>query len=191
MIQTETSILLYKKKYANTLLKHFGLRDCKSVATSLSLNEKQTEVDGSEMANEYLYRKIVRSLLYLTTTRPYIMFTASLLARFRHNPTKKHMGIAKMMLRYTQGTLKYEITYKKGKEAMIIGYYGNDWVRSEDDMKNSYGYAFSLGSGVFSWASIKSSLKCSVFLVKYCVCVPPAQFSFILHYLVMGYCYWD
>ena len=74
---------------------------------------------------------------------------------------------------------------------MIIGYYGNNWVGSEDDVKNTYGYAFSLGSGMFFWASIKSSLKCLAFLVKYYVCVPPTQFSFRLHSLVMASCCWD
>ena len=115
MIQTETSIFLYKKKYAKSLLEHFGLRDCKSIATPFSLNEKQIEVDGSEMVDEYLYRKIVGNLLYLIATRPDIMFAASLLAKFMHNPTKKHMGTTKRVLRYIQGTLEYKITYEKGK----------------------------------------------------------------------------
>ncbi|KAI5350820.1 hypothetical protein L3X38_003711 [Prunus dulcis] len=43
---------------------------------------------------------MVGSLLYLTATRPDIMFAASLLARFMHCPTKKHYGTAKRVLRY-------------------------------------------------------------------------------------------
>ncbi|VVA41046.1 PREDICTED: Retrovirus-related Pol poly from transposon, partial [Prunus dulcis] len=54
--------------------------------------------DGSEMADESEYRQIVGSLLYLTATRPDIMFASSLLARFMHNPTRKHMGTAKRVL---------------------------------------------------------------------------------------------
>ncbi|BBG96386.1 transposable element gene [Prunus dulcis] len=85
------------------------------------------------------------------------MFAASLLARFMHNPTKKHMGTAKRVLRYVQGTINYGIAYDKGKGAVLIGYCDSDWSGSEDDMRSTSGYAFNLGSGAFSWASIKQS----------------------------------
>ncbi|CAL2255689.1 unnamed protein product [Prunus armeniaca] len=85
------------------------------------------------------------------------MFAASLLARYMHGPTRKHMGIAKRVLRYIQGTLDYGIAYEKGKEAMLFGYCDSDWSGPEDDMRSTSGYAFHLGSGVFSWASVKQS----------------------------------
>ncbi|KAM1926132.1 hypothetical protein ACFX13_033339 [Malus domestica] len=80
------------------------------------MNEKLSKVDGSDLADETLYRQMVGSLLYLTSTRPDIMFAASLLARFIHNPTKKHMGTAKRVLRYIQGTVNYGVTYEKENE---------------------------------------------------------------------------
>ncbi|KAM1100065.1 hypothetical protein ACFX15_006344 [Malus domestica] len=157
VIQTDTCIFLHQKKYAKTLLDKFGLKDCKSVATPLAVNENLSKSDGSEQADESLYRQIVGSLLYLTAARPDIMFAASLLARFMHGPTRKHMGTANKVLRYIQGTLDYGITYEKWKEAMLIGYCDSDWSRSEDHMKSTFGYAFNLGLGVFSWASVKQS----------------------------------
>ncbi|BBH04495.1 multidrug resistance-associated protein 9 [Prunus dulcis] len=157
VLQTDSCIFLHQKKYAKTLLDKFGLKDCKSVATPLAVNEKLSKVDGSELADETLYRQMVGSLLYLTATRPDIMFAASLLARFMHNPTKKHMGTAKRVLRYVQGTINYGIAYDKGKGAVLIGYCDSDWSGSEDDMRSTSGYAFNLGSGAFSWASIKQS----------------------------------
>ncbi|BBN69933.1 NAD(P)-binding Rossmann-fold superfamily protein [Prunus dulcis] len=109
------------------------------------------------MADESEYRQIVGSLLYLTATRPDIMFASSLLARFMHNPTRKHMGTAKRVLRYVQGTLEYGVEYKKGKAATLIGYCDSDWAGSEDDRRSTSGYVFTLGSGMFSWASIKQN----------------------------------
>ncbi|CAL2253986.1 unnamed protein product [Prunus armeniaca] len=134
------------KKYAKTLLDKFGLKDCKSVATPLAVNERLSKVDGSDLVDETLYRQMVGSLLYLTATRPEIMFAASLLARFMPNPTKKHMGTAKRVLRYIQGTISYGIAYEKGKGAVLIGYCDNDWSGSEDDMRSTSSYAFNLGS---------------------------------------------
>ena len=157
VIQTESYIFLHQKKYAKTLLDKFGFKDYKSITTPLAVNEKLSKVDGSEQADESLYRQIVGSLLYLTATRPDIMFAASLLARFMHGPTRKHMGTAKRVLRYIQGTLDYGIAYENGKETVLIDHCDSDWSGSEDDMKSTSGYAFNLGSGVFSWASVKQS----------------------------------
>ncbi|KAI5334586.1 hypothetical protein L3X38_024719 [Prunus dulcis] len=129
VIQTESYIFLHKKKYARTLLDKFGFKDCKSVAAPLAVNEKLSKMDGSEQADESVCRQIVGILLYLTATKPDLMFAASLLARFMHGPTIKHMGTAKRILRYIQGTLDYGIAYEKGKEAMVLGYCDSDWSR--------------------------------------------------------------
>ncbi|KAI5337779.1 hypothetical protein L3X38_017050 [Prunus dulcis] len=153
--QTEGSIFIHQKKYALTLLDKFGLKDCKSVSTPLVATDKLKREDGSDPADESLFRKIVGSLLYLTATRPDIMFSACLLARFMHNPSKMHYGAAKRVLRYIQGTIDYGIEYVTGKSALLVGYCDSDWSGSEEDMKSTSGYAFSFGSGAFSWASVK------------------------------------
>ncbi|CAL2253822.1 unnamed protein product [Prunus armeniaca] len=140
--QTEGSIFIHQKKL-------------QPVCTPLVAIDKLQREDGSEAADESLYRKIVGSLLYLTTTRPDIMFSASLLARFMHNPSEKHYGAAKRVLRYIQGTIYYGIEYVAGKSALLIGYCDSDWSGSEDDRKSTSGYAFSFGSGSFAWASVK------------------------------------
>ncbi|CAL2260322.1 unnamed protein product [Prunus armeniaca] len=96
--QAESYIFLHQKKNARTLLDKFGFKDCKAVTSPLAMNEKLSKEDGSEQADERVYRQIVGSLLYLTATRPDIMFAASLLARYMHGPTRKHMGTAKRVL---------------------------------------------------------------------------------------------
>ncbi|CAL9009981.1 unnamed protein product [Prunus brigantina] len=137
IIQSEDYIFIHQKKYASTLLKKFGLQDCKPVGFPLVLADKLRKDDESGAANEVEYRKLVGSLLYLIATRPDIMYAACLLARFMHSPTNKHYGTAKRILRYVQG------------------FCDSDWSGSEEDMKSTSGYAFTFGSGVFSWASVK------------------------------------
>ncbi|CAL8083906.1 unnamed protein product [Prunus armeniaca] len=158
VVQTDKHIFLHQKKYALKVIENFGLKDCKSVVTPLVANERLCKEDGSEAVNESEYRQIVGSLLYLTAARPDIMFSSSLLARFMHNPTRKHMGTAKRVLRYIQGTLDFGIEFIKGKTATLIGYCDSDCVGSEVDRRSTTsGYAFTLGSGRFSWASIKQN----------------------------------
>ncbi|KAM1485555.1 hypothetical protein TB1_036396 [Malus domestica] len=155
VIQKASSIFIHQKKYAETLLEKFGLKGCKPVSTPLIANEKLKKEDGSEPADASLYKSIVGSLLYLTATRLDLMFSASLLSRFMQNPSKIHMGTAKRVLRYVQGTLDYGIKYEMGKSSILIGFCDSDWGGSEDDSRSTSGYAFTFGSGVFSWASVK------------------------------------
>ncbi|CAL8991977.1 unnamed protein product, partial [Prunus brigantina] len=157
VIQTHTSIFIHQRKYVASLLSKFGLSDYKPVSISLVTTEKLSKDDDSGPTNEEQYRKIVGSLLYLTTTRHDVMYAASLLARFMHCPTNKHYGTAKRFLRYVKGTLDYSLEYVKGRNVLLIGYCDSDWGGLVDDSKSTSGYAFSFGSGVFAWASIKQN----------------------------------
>ena len=49
----------------------------------------------------------------------------------------------------------YSIWYESTPESSLLGYTDNDWARSMDNMKSTSGYAFTLGSRIFSWASKK------------------------------------
>ena len=157
ILQTNQGVFIHQSKYAKSLLVKFGLEDCKPVSISLPTGEKLKKVDGSKLADEGLYRKIVGSLLYLTATRPDLMYAASLLSRFMTSPTKKHMGVARRVLRYVQGTLNYGIQYVRNHSATLIGFCDANWAGSEDDSRSTSGYAFSFGSGAFSWASVKQN----------------------------------
>ena len=109
----------------------------------------------STKVNAILYRSLVGKLLYLTATRPDIMYATSLLSRFMHNPSHFHLGAAKRVLRYIQGTMNYGIRFNKKEDAKLVGYCDSDWGGCIDDMKSTSGFVFSLGSGVFSWCSKK------------------------------------
>ncbi|CAL2243101.1 unnamed protein product [Prunus armeniaca] len=157
ILQTDQRVFIHQSKYAKSLLVKFGLEDFKPVSITLPTSERLKKMDGSELADEGLYGKIVGSLLYLTATRPDLMYAASLLTRFMTNPTKKHMGVARRVLRYVQGTLNYGIEYVKDNYAILIGFCDANWAGSEDDSISTSGYAFSFGSGAFSWASVKQN----------------------------------
>ncbi|KAI5348310.1 hypothetical protein L3X38_001197 [Prunus dulcis] len=73
------------------------------------------------------------------------------------NENEYRQIVAKRVLRYIQGTLDFGIEFIKGKSATLIGYCDSDWAGSEDDRRSTSGYAFTLGSGMFSWASIKQN----------------------------------
>ncbi|XP_048326840.1 secreted RxLR effector protein 161-like [Ziziphus jujuba] len=128
---------------------------CKIVATPLDNCQTMKKEDGSPPANSSTFRSLIGSLLYLTTTRPDIMYATSLLSRFMQNPTQVHYGAAKRILRYLQETKDYVIWYRPTSNSQLLGLTDSDWSGSADDMRSTSGYAFTLGSGIFSWASKK------------------------------------
>ncbi|KAL0403778.1 UNVERIFIED_CONTAM: Retrovirus-related Pol polyprotein from transposon RE2 [Sesamum radiatum] len=85
------------------------------------------------------------------------MFATSLSKIHAESPSQVHYGAAKRILRYLQGTKDFGIWYKSTNDAKLVGYTDSDWAGSADDMKSTSGYTFSLGSGIFSWASKKQA----------------------------------
>jgi hypothetical protein len=77
-------------------------------------------------------------------------FAASLLSRFIHSPSHFHFAVAKRLLIYIQGTTSYGIRYCRKFIVKLIGFCDSNWGGCVDDTKSTSGYAFSLGSGVFS-----------------------------------------
>ncbi|GJY10315.1 retrovirus-related pol polyprotein from transposon TNT 1-94 [Tanacetum coccineum] len=149
--QDEGGVFICQEKYVEKILKIFDMSECKPKDTSLLVNKKLMKEDGSSKVDSTLYRSLMRKLLYLTTTRHGIMFAASLLSRFMHNPSQVHMGVGKIILRYLQGTKEFGIKFEKNVSINLYEFYDSDWGRCTDDVKSTYGYIFSLGSGVFSW----------------------------------------
>ena len=110
------------------------MMDWRSVTIPLAANEKFRKHDGEKKVNSSLFRSLFGSFLYLTSTRPGIMFAASLLYRFMYEPSQVHFGVANHVLRYLQGTMNYGIIYKFCGKLNLIGYSDSDWVGSIDDI---------------------------------------------------------
>lgn len=83
------------------------------------------------------------------------MFVVNIVSRFMHSPSRHHLGAAKRILRDIQGTLNYGIRYTPRSKIKLISFTDSDWAGCANDRKSTTGYAFSLGSGVISWASKK------------------------------------
>ena len=153
--QKNDGVFVCQKKYAENILAKFGMQDCKPMTTPLVVNEKLVKDDGEKSVDQTLFRSLIGSLLYLTITRPDIMFAASLLSRFMCNPSQLHFGAAKRVLRYIRGTTNFGLMFNRGAGTILQGYCDSDWAGCHDDMKSTSGYCFTLGSAVFSWGSKK------------------------------------
>ena len=104
-----------------------------------------------------MYGSLIGSLLYLTATRPDILFVVSLLSRFMHSPRDKHLTTAKRVLRYIKGTSKFGIFFPTSAQVTmkLIGYSGSDWGGGVHDSRSTSGYLLCLGRSFFSQSSRK------------------------------------
>ena len=74
--------------------------------TPSAQNEKLVKIDGTKKIDEGLCRSLIGCLVYLTATRPDIIFSGSLLSRFMHCASEEHFKAAKRVLRYVSETSK-------------------------------------------------------------------------------------
>ncbi|KAJ4728947.1 Retrovirus-related Pol polyprotein from transposon TNT 1-94 [Melia azedarach] len=156
--QTAEGIFVSQQAYVINMLKKFRMQHCKPTSTPLIVNQKLTKFDGDTKADAFRYRSLVGSLLYLSATRPDIMFATSLLSRFMQNPSQVHFGAGRRVLRYLKGTHDFGIWFKPEAELNLFGYVNSDWAGCINDGKSTSGYAFSVGSGMFSWCSKKQDV---------------------------------
>ena len=104
-----------------------------------------------------LYRLLVGSLIYLSTTRLDLAYAISVLSQFMSKPLESHWVAAKGILRYLKGTLDFGIIYTDSCDVRLAGFSDSDWAGNVDDRRSITGYAFSLGFGVITWSSKKQN----------------------------------
>ena len=88
--QNENKIFISQEKYVNEVLERFNMQDCKATITPIVMGLKLIKEDNSKDFDPSLYKSIVGSLMYLTTTRPDIMRVVSLISRFMERPKEEH-----------------------------------------------------------------------------------------------------
>jgi len=96
------------------------------------------------------YRGLIGSLLYLTTSRPNIMFVVCLCARYQTNPKESHFKAAKRILKYLKGTTNVGLWYPSHSLIHLIGYSDSDFAGCKLDRKSTSGTCHLLGSSLIS-----------------------------------------
>ncbi|XP_070015731.1 secreted RxLR effector protein 161-like [Nicotiana sylvestris] len=89
--------------------------------------------------DQKLYRGMVGSLLYLTASRPDVVFSIELCARFQANPKESHLTIVKRILRYLKGTTDICLWYPKCSNFNLVGYADADYTGFLMDRKSTSG----------------------------------------------------
>ena len=98
---------------------------------------------------------MIGSLLYLTASRPDIMFAVSMCARFQIDPKTSHLLAVKRILKYLKGTIHLGLWYPRDSDFQLVGYTDADHGGDIIDRKSTSGHCQFLGNSLISWASKK------------------------------------
>ncbi|GJU56425.1 retrovirus-related pol polyprotein from transposon TNT 1-94 [Tanacetum coccineum] len=127
--QFEDGIFFNQSKYVKEMLKKFGLETAKPIKTPLSSETKLTRDEKGQPIDDTKYCGMIGSLLYLTASRPDIMFSVCLCARFQEAPKTSHLEAIKRIFRYIKGTSHLGLWYPKGTRLETIVYADSDHAR--------------------------------------------------------------
>ncbi|GKA87199.1 hypothetical protein Tco_0808910 [Tanacetum coccineum] len=148
---------LVEEEAIEEMLKKFGLEDSKPMKTPISMETKLTKDVEGESVDNTKYRGMIGSLLYLTASRPDIMFSVCLCARFQEDPKISHLEAVKRIFRYVKGTMHLGLWYPKGSDIETIVYADSDHAGDYVDRKSTSGICTFMGCCLTSWFSKKQT----------------------------------
>ncbi|GKA39063.1 retrovirus-related pol polyprotein from transposon TNT 1-94 [Tanacetum coccineum] len=155
--QMEDMIFFNQSKYIKEMLKKFGLEDSKPTKTSMPTEIKLTKDDEADSVDSSKYRGMICSLLYLTASRPDIMFSVCLCARFQKNPKTTHLEVVKRIFRYIRGTSHLGLWYPKGTGIETVVYADSDHASDYVDHKRTSGVCTFMRCCLTSWFAKKQT----------------------------------
>ena len=119
--QQESSIFLSQSKFDKNLVKKFGLESTYPVRNPMSPNVKLTVDLFEKGIDSSLYRSMIGSLLYLTTSRSDISYSVGVCARYQANPKESHMIVLKRIIKYVKSTANFGVWYSKDINDVLAG----------------------------------------------------------------------
>jgi hypothetical protein len=155
--QLQEGTFISQTKYTQDILTKFGMKDAKPIKTPMGTNGHLDLDTEGKSVDQKVYRSMIGSLLYLCASRPDIMLSVCMCARFQADPKEVHLRAVKQILRYLVHTPKFGLWYPKGSTFDLIGYSDADWAGCKIDRKSTSGTCQFLGRSLVSWASKKQN----------------------------------
>jgi hypothetical protein len=155
--QLKEGTFLCQTKYTHDILKKFNMENAKPIKTPMGTNGHLDLDIGGKSVDQKVYRSMIGSLLYLCASRPDIMLSVCLCARFQSNPKECHLRAVKRIMRYLVHTSHLGLWYPKGSNFKLVGYSDADYAGCKIDRKSTSGTCQFLGKSLVSWASKKQN----------------------------------
>ncbi|GJV01777.1 hypothetical protein Tco_1335346 [Tanacetum coccineum] len=156
--QKEDGIFISQDKYVGEILKKFGFSSIRTASTPMETNKALTKDKDGEDVDIHLYRSMMGSLMYLTSSRPDIMFLVCACSRFQVQLKISHLNTVKRIFRYLKGRPNLCLWYPKDSPFILEAFSDSDYAGASLDRKSTTGGCQFLVSRFISWQCKKQTV---------------------------------
>ena len=117
-----SGIFMNQHKHIQDLITLAGLEDTSSADTPMEVNVKYKKDEGGLLDDPTLYRCLVGSLIYLTTTRPDISYVVHQVNQFMTSPRHFHLVVVRHIIRYLRGSPTCGLFFPIGLSLQLVAY---------------------------------------------------------------------
>ncbi|GJT43720.1 hypothetical protein Tco_0952435 [Tanacetum coccineum] len=114
------------------------METCEPADTSMVEKSKLNEDPQGKSVDPTRYRGMIGTLMYLTSSRPDLVFVVCMCARYQAKPTKKHLHAVKRIFRYLRGTINIGLWYSKDSCIALTAFADADHAGCQDTRKNIF-----------------------------------------------------
>ncbi|GJS81932.1 putative ribonuclease H-like domain-containing protein [Tanacetum coccineum] len=156
--QKEDGIFISQDKYVTEILKKFGFTDVNTARKPMETQKPLLKDEDGEEVDVHLYRSMIGSLMYLTSSRPDIMFAVCACATYQVNPKVSHLYAVRKKFRYLKGQPKLVLWYPKDSPFDLVAYTYSDYAGASLDRKSTTRGCQFLGCRLISWQCKKQPM---------------------------------
>ncbi|GJU14472.1 putative ribonuclease H-like domain-containing protein [Tanacetum coccineum] len=158
VMQRDNGIFISQDKYVADILNKFNFSLVKIASTPIETNKALHKDEEAEDVDVHLYRSMIGSLMYLTTSRPDIMFAVCACARFQVTPKFSHLHDVKRIFRYLKGQPKLGLWYPRDSPFDLEAFSDSDYAGASLDRISTTGGCQFLGKRLISWQCKKKTV---------------------------------
>ncbi|GJX63599.1 uncharacterized mitochondrial protein-like protein [Tanacetum coccineum] len=135
--QKEDGIFISQDKYVGEILNKFGFFSIRSASTPMETHKDLTKDEDGEDVDVHLYRSMIGSLMYLTSSRLDIMFSVCVCSKFQVQPKVSHLNAVKRIFRYLKGQPELGLWYPKDSPLILEAFSDSDYAGASLDRKST------------------------------------------------------
>nr|GFC43206.1 uncharacterized mitochondrial protein AtMg00810-like [Tanacetum cinerariifolium] len=156
--QLPDGIFISQDKYVKDMLKKFDMDSMRTTTTPYEVPKHKSKDVPDDAVNVHLFRSMIGSLMYLTASRPDIMFTVSAYSRHQVTPLTSHLNAVKKIFKYLKGKPNLGLWYPRDSPFQLEVYSDSDYAGSHGDRKSTTGGYQFLGRRLISWQCKKKTV---------------------------------
>ncbi|GJV40177.1 uncharacterized mitochondrial protein-like protein [Tanacetum coccineum] len=149
--QNKGGIFISQDKYVAEILKKFDLVNVKAAITPMETKVPLTKDEEAFDVDVHLYRSMIGSPIYLTASRPDIMYAVCVCSRFQVTPKTSHLNAVKRIFKYLKGKPNLGLWYPRESPFDLEAFSDSDYGGSNLDRKSTTGGCQFLGQRLISW----------------------------------------